>query len=67
MERDGRKCRMRELYVLLLYLPSTFGRLSQIATRYPYTHVAISLDDSYTYFYAFFQASGENAADFRVY
>ncbi|MBS5063131.1 MAG: hypothetical protein KHZ58_05100 [Hungatella hathewayi] len=44
---------MKELYVLLLYLPSTFGRLSQIATRYPYTHVAISLDDSYTYFYAF--------------
>lgn len=44
---------MKELYVLLLYLPSTFGRLSQMATRYPYTHVAISLDDSYTYFYAF--------------
>lgn len=44
---------MKELYVLLLYLPSTFGRLSQIATRYPYTHVAISLDDSYSYFYAF--------------
>ena len=44
---------MKELYVLLLYLPSTIGRLSQMATRYPYTHVAISLDDSYTYFYAF--------------
>lgn len=44
---------MRYLYVLLLYLPSGFGRLTQIATRYPYTHVALSLDKSYNHFYAF--------------
>lgn len=44
---------MKYLYVLLLYLPSGFGRLTQWATRYPYTHVALSLDDSYTHFYAF--------------
>lgn len=50
---------MRYLYVLLLYLPSAFGRLSQIATRYPYTHVAISLDDSFTYFYAFSRLRGK--------
>lgn len=44
---------MRNLYVLLLYLPSGFGRLTQIATGYPYTHVALSLDSSYSHFYAF--------------
>lgn len=44
---------MKDLYVLLLYLPSGFGRLTQKATRYPYTHVALSLDDTYTHFYAF--------------
>ena len=44
---------MEYLYVLLLYLPSGFGRLTQRATGYRYTHVAVSLDDTYTHFYAF--------------
>lgn len=44
---------MNNIYVLLLYLPSTFGKLTQKMTKYRYTHVAISLDDSYTHFYAF--------------
>ena len=44
---------MEYLYVLLLYLPSGFGRLTQKATGYRYTHVAVSLDDTYTHFYAF--------------
>lgn len=44
---------MKALYILLLYLPSGFGRLTQIVTHYKYTHVALSLDSSYTHFYAF--------------
>lgn len=44
---------MKHLYILLLYLPSGFGRLTQKMTHYKYTHVALSLDDSYTHFYAF--------------
>ncbi len=44
---------MKYLYILLLYLPSGFGRLTQKMTHYKYTHVALSLDDSYTHFYAF--------------
>lgn len=44
---------MKNIYILLFYLPSGFGRLTQKATRYFYTHAAISLDDSFTYFYAF--------------
>lgn len=52
---SGRRCVLpvKYLYILLLYLPSGFGRLTQKATHYKYTHVAVSLDDSYTYFYAF--------------
>lgn len=42
-----------EIYILLLYLPSGFGKLTQKMTKYRYTHVALSLDDSYTHFYAF--------------
>ena len=41
------------VYILLLYLPSGFGDLTQKMTRYRYTHVALSLDDSYEHFYAF--------------
>lgn len=44
---------MKYLYILLLYLPSGFGRLTQKMTHYKYAHVALSLDDSYTHFYAF--------------
>lgn len=44
---------MKAIYILLLYLPSGFGRLSQKMTHYFYTHAALSLDDSYTHFYAF--------------
>lgn len=44
---------MKDLYILLFYLPSGFGRLTQKATGYFYTHAAVSLDDTYTYFYAF--------------
>lgn len=44
---------MKNIYILLLYLPSGFGRLTQKVTKYQYTHVALSLDDNYTHFYAF--------------
>ena len=44
---------MEYIYILLLYLPSGFGRLTQWATGYQYTHAAVSLDDTYTHFYAF--------------
>ena len=44
---------MEYIYILLLYLPSGFGRLTQRATGYQYTHAAVSLDDTYTHFYAF--------------
>lgn len=44
---------MKNIYVLLLYLPSGFGNLTQKMTKYRYTHVALSLDESYTHFYAF--------------
>lgn len=44
---------MKYLYILLLYLPSGFGRLTQKMPHYKYTHVALWLDDSYTLFYAF--------------
>lgn len=44
---------MKHLYILLLCLPSGFGRLTQKMTHYKYTHVALSLDESYTHFYAF--------------
>lgn len=44
---------MDYIYILLLYLPSGFGRLTQRATGYRYTHAAVSLDDTYTHFYAF--------------
>ena len=39
---------MEYIYILLLYLPSGFGRLTQWATGYQYTHAAVSLDDTYT-------------------
>ena len=32
---------MKYLYILLLYLPSGFGRLTQRMTHYKYTHVAL--------------------------
>ena len=48
-----RKKKMKHLYILLLYLPSGFGRLTQRVTHYKYTHVALSLDDRYEHFYAF--------------
>lgn len=44
---------MKHIYILLLYLPSGFGKLTQKMTKYRYTHVALSLDDKYTHFYAF--------------
>lgn len=50
---NKRKKEMKHLYILLLYLPSGFGRLTQRVTHYKYTHVALSLDDRYEHFYAF--------------
>ena len=44
--------KMKYLYILLLYLPSGFGRLTQRMTHYKYTHVALSLDDRYEHGYA---------------
>ena len=41
---------MEYIYILLLYLPSGFGRLTQRATGCQYTHAAVSLDDTYTHF-----------------
>ena len=49
----GVENQMKYLYILLLYLPSGFGRLTQRMTHYKYTHVALSLDDRYEHFYAF--------------
>jgi hypothetical protein len=47
------KQEIKYLYILLMYLPSGFGRLTQKVTHYKYTHVALSLDDRYEHFYAF--------------
>lgn len=53
---------MNEIYILLMYLPSAFGRLTQKVTKYQYTHVALSLDDKFDYFYAFSRLRAKTAA-----
>lgn len=41
------------IYILLMHTGTILDRTIRILTRYPYSHAALSLDDTYTKFYSF--------------
>lgn len=41
------------IYILLMHTGTILDRIIRRVTRYPYSHVVISLDDSYTKLYSF--------------
>lgn len=43
----------RYIYILLMHTGTILDRTIRVLTRYPYSHVALSLDDTYEKFYSF--------------
>lgn len=41
------------IYILLMHTGTILDRIIRAATRYPYSHVVVSLNDSYEKFYSF--------------
>lgn len=41
------------IYILLMHTGTILDRIIRVLTRYPYSHAALSLDDTYDKFYSF--------------